>query len=96
MCSRYSIMTNPEALCRLFAFLNATPNIRPRYNAAPTDERPVIRLDREGHRELVTPPVAGAFPSPAHGAPIPTEDCFDPICDRVTCIDDAALRSAVG
>jgi hypothetical protein len=27
MCGRYSITTNPEALRRLFAFLNATPNI---------------------------------------------------------------------
>jgi putative SOS response-associated peptidase YedK len=53
MCGRYSITTNPEALRRLFAFLNATPNIRPRYNAAPTDELPVVRLDREGDRELV-------------------------------------------
>jgi putative SOS response-associated peptidase YedK len=53
MCGRYSITTNPEALRWLFAFLNATPNIRPRYNAAPTDELPVVRLDREGRRELV-------------------------------------------
>jgi putative SOS response-associated peptidase YedK len=52
MCGRYSITTNPEAMRRLFAFLNATPNIRPRYNAAPTDELPVVRLDREGNREL--------------------------------------------
>jgi putative SOS response-associated peptidase YedK len=53
MCGRYSITTNPEALRRLFAFLNATPNIRPRYNAAPTDDLPVVRLDRQGNRELV-------------------------------------------
>jgi hypothetical protein len=46
------ITTNAEALRRLFALLNATPNIRPRYNAAPTDERPVVRLDRSGNREL--------------------------------------------
>ncbi len=32
----------PEAMRRLFAFLNATPNIRLRYNAAPTDELPVV------------------------------------------------------
>jgi putative SOS response-associated peptidase YedK len=53
MCGRYSITTNPEAMRQLFRFLNATPNIRPRYNAAPTDELPVVRLDREGNRELV-------------------------------------------
>jgi hypothetical protein len=33
MCSRYSITTNPEAMRRLFRFLNATPNIRRRCNA---------------------------------------------------------------
>jgi putative SOS response-associated peptidase YedK len=52
MCGRYSITTNPEAMRRLFQFLNATPNVRPRYNAAPTDELPVVRLDKEGNREL--------------------------------------------
>src|SRR5919108_5391715 len=52
MCGRYSITTNPEAFRRLFAFLNATALIRPRYNAAPTDELPVVRLDRQGNREL--------------------------------------------
>jgi putative SOS response-associated peptidase YedK len=43
MCGRYSITTNPEAMRRLFAFINATPNIRPRYNAASTDELPIVR-----------------------------------------------------
>lgn len=52
MCGRYSITTNPEALRRLFRFINATPNIPPRYNAAPTQDLPVVRLDKNGNREL--------------------------------------------
>ena len=41
MCDRYSITTNPEAMRRLFKFKNATPNLQPNYNAAPTQRLPV-------------------------------------------------------
>ncbi len=53
MCSRYSITTNPEAMRRLFEFSNATSNIQPRYNAAPLQDLPVVRLDKNSQRELV-------------------------------------------
>jgi putative SOS response-associated peptidase YedK len=53
MCGRYSITTNPEAIRQLFRFLNPTPNVPPHYNAAPTQELPVVRRDRNGARELV-------------------------------------------
>jgi putative SOS response-associated peptidase YedK len=53
MCGRYSITTNPEAMRQLFRFLNPTPNLRPHYNAAPTQELPVVRRDRSGAHELV-------------------------------------------
>jgi putative SOS response-associated peptidase YedK len=52
MCGRYSITTAPEAMRRLFRFENAAPDLPPRYNAAPTDKLPVVRLDRDGRREL--------------------------------------------
>jgi putative SOS response-associated peptidase YedK len=52
MCGRYSITTAPEALRRLFKFLNPPPNLPPRYNAAPTQDLPVVRLDKQGGREL--------------------------------------------
>src|SRR5262249_31991048 len=51
MCGRYSITTAPEAMRRLFGFVNPVPDLPPRYNAAPTDKLPVVRLDREGNRE---------------------------------------------
>jgi putative SOS response-associated peptidase YedK len=53
MCGRYSITTNPEAMRQLFRFLNPPPNLPPHYNAAPTQELPVVRRDRSGARELV-------------------------------------------
>jgi len=52
MCGRYSITTAPEAMRRLFGFENTAPELQPRYNAAPTDKLPVVRLDRDGRREL--------------------------------------------
>jgi len=54
MCGRYSITTAPEAMRRLFKFKNDTPNLRPNHNCAPTQSLPVIRLDEDGDRELVT------------------------------------------
>jgi putative SOS response-associated peptidase YedK len=52
MCGRYSITTAPEAMRRLFQFTNTVPDLPVRYNAAPTDKLPIVRLDREGNREL--------------------------------------------
>ncbi len=43
MCGRYSLTTPPEAMRRLFG-LEATPNLPPRYNIAPTQLAPVVRL----------------------------------------------------
>lgn len=54
MCGRYSITTAPEAMRRLFKFTNDTPNLRPNYNCAPTQTLPVVRLNAESERELVT------------------------------------------
>jgi putative SOS response-associated peptidase YedK len=52
MCGRYSITASPEAMRRLFRFVNPVPNLPPRYNAAPTQRLPVVRRDREGKGEL--------------------------------------------
>jgi len=51
MCGRYSITSAPEAMRRLFKFSNPLPNLRPRYNVAPTQEVPVVRAIENG-REL--------------------------------------------
>ena len=53
MCGRYSSFLPPEFLARLFATVNPLPNLQPTWNLAPTDDAPVIRLDREtGARHL--------------------------------------------
>jgi len=51
VCGRYSLTSPPEAVRRLFR-LDATPNLPPRYNIAPTELAPVVRLAPEGGPEL--------------------------------------------
>ena len=46
MCGRYSITTPVEGLRQLFLF-EEVPNLAPRYNVAPTQEVPVVRLEGE-------------------------------------------------
>ena len=59
MCGRYSLTTPSEAMRRLFGFANPLPNLPPRYNIAPTQSVPIVRLARRkegggvGERELV-------------------------------------------
>ncbi|MEX2643285.1 MAG: SOS response-associated peptidase [Acetobacterales bacterium] len=52
MCGRYSISTPAEALARLFGPLGPLPNLAPRYNLAPTQDAPVVRLTGAGARQL--------------------------------------------
>ncbi len=50
MCGRYSITTAPEAMRQLFGYLEQ-PNFPPRYNIAPTQPVPIVRLD-QGRRQF--------------------------------------------
>ena len=43
MCGRYCISTAPEAIRRLFRYVDQ-PNFPPRYNLAPTQPVPIVRL----------------------------------------------------
>src|SRR5204862_3096907 len=43
MCGRYAITTAPEAIRQLFAYLEQ-PNFPPRYNVAPTQAVPIVRM----------------------------------------------------
>lgn len=47
MCGRYSITTPLEAMRGLFDF-TGTPNLRPRYNVAPSQDVPIVRLRENG------------------------------------------------
>src|SRR3954465_10092548 len=50
MCGRYLITTAPEAIRRLFGYLQQ-PNFPARYNVAPTQPIPIVRVN-EGRREF--------------------------------------------
>ncbi|MGH6770674.1 MAG: SOS response-associated peptidase [Xanthobacteraceae bacterium] len=50
MCGRYLITTVPEAMRALFKYLEQ-PNFPPRYNVAPTQPIPIVRL-HEGQRQF--------------------------------------------
>jgi len=50
MCGRYAIISAPEAMRALFAYEDQ-PNFPPRYNVAPTQPVPIVRL-MEGNRRF--------------------------------------------
>ena len=50
MCGRYCITSAPEAIRALFRYLEQ-PNFPPRYNVAPTQPVPIVRV-REGRRQF--------------------------------------------
>ena len=50
MCGRYAILSAPEAIRRLFRYLEQ-PNFPPRYNVAPTQPVPIVRMV-EGQRHF--------------------------------------------
>ena len=50
MCGRYAITTVPEAMRALFRYLEQ-PNFPPRYNVAPTQPVPIVRM-AEGKRQF--------------------------------------------
>ena len=50
MCGRYAITTAPEAIRQLFRYLEQ-PNFPPRYNVAPTQPVPIVRM-MEGKRQF--------------------------------------------
>jgi putative SOS response-associated peptidase YedK len=52
MCGRYELHTHPAAIALAFG-LAYPPEIHPRYNIAPMQQVPVVRLNAAGERELV-------------------------------------------
>ena len=51
MCGRYTITTPLEGLRAVFLF-EEVPNLAPRYNVAPSQDVPIVRLDPDGKRVL--------------------------------------------
>jgi putative SOS response-associated peptidase YedK len=50
MCSRYFLDADGNIIAYTFR-VPVNPDVKKRYNIAPTQDAPVVRLDREGHRE---------------------------------------------
>jgi putative SOS response-associated peptidase YedK len=53
MCGRFSITDPDEALRALFGYNGPPMDFAPRYNVAPTQSVPVVRLNSEGKRAIV-------------------------------------------
>ena len=53
MCGRFSITDPDEALRALFGYNGPPMDFVPRYNVAPTQNVPVVRLNSEGKRAIV-------------------------------------------
>lgn len=49
MCGRYAITTAPESIRKLFGY-GEQPNFPPRYNVAPTQPIPIVRLEHGARR----------------------------------------------
>ncbi|HEY1328579.1 MAG TPA: SOS response-associated peptidase [Casimicrobiaceae bacterium] len=52
MCGRYELHTDPGVIALAFGLAHA-PEIAPRYNIAPTQQIPIVRVNAVGERELV-------------------------------------------
>jgi len=52
VCGRYELHSNPAAIALAFGLAHA-PSVRPRYNVAPMQEVPIVRVSASGARELV-------------------------------------------
>ena len=51
MCGRYELSSHPAALALAFG-LSLPPDVAPRYNIAPMQQVPIVRLNAAGEREL--------------------------------------------
>ena len=72
MCGRYTLRASPQQLGLHFG-LDVVPEMRPRYNIAPTQLVPVVRAATDGGRELVELRwglIPGWSKTPPSGAPL--------------------------
>ena len=53
MCGRYMVTKPPDSIRRLFGTQGTLPNFPPRYNVAPTQDVPVVAINKEGHPAIV-------------------------------------------
>ena len=96
MCGRYELHSHPAAIALAFT-LARPPDVRARYNIAPTTDVPVVRVNADGHRELVRMrwglvprwaknPAIGARMINARGETIPAKPSFQMAYRRHRCL----------
>lgn len=93
MCGRYSSTLPRETIRTWFKVTGPIPDLPPRYNIAPSQPIPVVRVDRHGQRELAMMRW-GLVPS---WSPGPREQDFSMINARAeTVATKPAFRRAIG
>jgi len=71
MCGRYSLISDADALAEEFGFFNVDAfELSPRYNIAPTQTVPIVRMDESHDQPLIEPCHWGLIPSWAKDAAI--------------------------
>jgi putative SOS response-associated peptidase YedK len=96
MCGRYELHSHPAAIALAFG-LAYPPEIHPRYNIAPMQQVPIVRLNAAGERELVQvrwglvprwakDPSIGAKMINARGETVATKPTFNTAFRRHRCL----------
>jgi putative SOS response-associated peptidase YedK len=96
MCGRYELHSHPAAIALAFG-LAYPPHIHPRYNIAPMQQVPIVRLNTAGDRELVQvrwglvprrarDPSIGARMINARGETVATKPTFGTAFRRHRCL----------
>lgn len=60
MCGRFSVSLPPDEVARYFQVRGRLPNFPPRYNMAPTQDAPVVRVNTETGQPSVNCPAASS------------------------------------
>lgn len=96
MCGRYELHSHPAAIALAFG-LSWPPEIHPRYNIAPTQQVPIVRVNATGERELVQvrwglvprwarDPSIGARMINARAESVATKPAYGPAFRRHRCL----------
>lgn len=101
MCGRYLLTASSDVLAKTFDVHGEAPTWQPRFNLAPTEDAPIVRLNRAGQRELVLArwgfvphwskgPGSGPLAINARAESIATNKTFRGALDRFRCVVPAS------
>ena len=64
MCGRYMVTKPPDAIRRLFGTQGVLPNFPPRYNVAPTQDVPVVAINKDTEVRATSASLTQHLPPP--------------------------------